>query len=115
MQFRSAVLPAPFGPINAVTRSLSASSRTFRRTCNPPKCNDTLSISRIRSMRLVPSTNASVLFHVAIAAFALFLSTEIEFLHVAVLEQLIARTGKNNTAILENVAVIGDRQNADDI
>src|SRR4051812_38611093 len=108
MQLRSAVLPAPFGPMRAVIFPFSASRRTFCRTCNPPKLSETCSISRIRSIRLMPSANAAILLDVAIAAFARFLLTEIEFLHIAVLEQLLARAGKHDPAVFEDVAVVGN-------
>src|SRR5262245_32106092 len=108
MQFRSAVFPAPLGPIRAVTRPLSTSSRTLRRTCNPPKLNETSSISSIRSMRLMPPADTAVLFHIAITALVLFLLTEVEFLDVAVLKQLLALAGEHHAAILQDVAVIGD-------
>src|SRR5262249_53104188 len=83
--------------------------------CNPPKLNETSSISRMRSMHLVPSPGTAVLFYVAVAALALLPLAEVKLLHVAVLEQLLARAGKYHPAVLQDVAVVSDGEDAGDV
>ena len=45
MQLSNAVLPAPFGPISAVTLPVQGVEPTSRNTCKPPKLERQTSIS----------------------------------------------------------------------
>src|SRR5262249_5222350 len=112
MQLRSAVLPAPFGPISAVISPRDASSVTLRKTSSPPKRSVRLATSRIRSIRLVPPSDATILLDVAIAAFLALCFSEVKFFHVAVGKQLFARAVKYDAAVFQDVAVVSDRKHA---
>src|SRR5436305_3097011 len=107
MQLSTLVLPAPFGPISANSSPRSTRNDTWSSTCRPPKCNDSASTSS----SAIPSPGAAILLDSAIAApFRAAGLAEIELLDVAVLAQSRAVAIEHDTAVLQHVAVVGDRE-----
>src|SRR6476660_4866879 len=107
MQLSTLVLPAPFGPISARSSRRSTASVMPSSTTRPP--NRSRKSSTASSA--IPSPAAPILLDRAVArARAALRLAEIELLNVAVRAQSRAVAVENAAAVLEDVAVIGNRQ-----
>src|SRR5476651_1466861 len=85
MQFRTLVLPAPFGPIKAINSPGSTAKDTLSSTVRPPKRKLRPSIAS----SAIPSPRPTILFDVAVGAARAAVRirvalAEIELLHVLV-------------------------------
>src|SRR3954464_14825748 len=104
MQFSTLVLPAPFGPISAISSPGPTSKEIPSRTVSPPKrrLNSSMASSAI------PPPGAAVLLHVAVrAALALGLA-EIELLHVRMTFQSLTIAIEHDASILHHVRMIAE-------
>src|SRR5690242_4623091 len=104
MQLSTLVLPAPFGPISAMSSPDATSKEIPSSTVRPPK-------RRLKSsMRssAIPSPRPPVLLHVAIGtALALCLS-EVELLHVAVAFQSFAVAVEHDASVLHDIGIVAE-------
>src|SRR5436305_5001541 len=107
IQLSTLVLPAPFGPIRANNSPRLTRSETRSSTCRPPK----RSVNSSTSSSAIPSPGAAILLHGAVTApFRTPGMAEIEFLDIAVLAQSRAVAIEHDTAVLQHVAVVGNRE-----
>src|SRR3990172_7434152 len=105
-QFRTEVLPAPFGPISANSSPGRASNDTPSRTCSPPKASETASTCKVGPSP-IPAPAPAVLLDLAVAAAALAAAAEIELADVLVAAQPLGRAVEDDAAVLDHVAVVG--------
>src|SRR5688500_6976652 len=107
MQLSTLVLPAPLGPISASSSPRSTEIDTSSSTTRPPKRRPSL----LTSSSAIPPPAPAILLDLAIAApVAAGRLAEIEFLDVDVSSQPCGVTVEHDTAILQHITVIGDRE-----
>src|SRR5262245_56511506 len=106
MQLSTLVLPAPFGPIRANSSPAATANETSSSTVRPPNRK----VRRSTASSAIPSPTAPVLLHVAVAAALTCRLAEVEFLDVRVVAQPLGAAVQHHTAVLQHVAVVGDRE-----
>src|SRR5689334_2629269 len=107
MQLSTLVLPAPLGPIRAISSAASTASETPSSTLRPPKAR----LRSVISSSAIPSPIATVLFDRTIAAaLAGIRLPEIELAHVRVLGEALGAAVEHDAAVFQDVAVVDHAQ-----
>src|SRR5947208_12542771 len=106
MQLSTLVLPAPFGPMSAMSSPLSTAKETRSSTTSPP--NRRVSASTASSA--IPPPAPTILLDVAVASPRAGRLAEIEFLDVRVAAQPLGAAVEHDAAVLHHVAVVRDRE-----
>src|SRR6201994_2214395 len=106
MQLSTLVLPAPFGPISAMSSPGAAANETSSSTTSPPNRR----VRRSTASSAIPPPAPAILLDVAIAAPRAGAAAEIELLHVGMLAQPLGGAIEHDAAVLHHVAVVGYRQ-----
>src|ERR1700754_1314288 len=103
MQFRTLVLPAPFGPISANSSAFSTAKETPSSTVSPPKRSESFSISS----SAIPSPASAILLHIAIGT-PFTRAAEIEFLNVGMVFKPLRVAIEDHAAVFQHIAAVGD-------
>src|SRR5262245_18685230 len=104
-QLKALVLPAPLGPMSANSSAGCTANDRSSSTARPPKSKDRLSTSS----SAIPPPAAPVLLHVTAAASRPAAALpEIELLDIGMVAQARAVAVEHDTAVLHDVAVVGD-------
>src|SRR5258705_7961012 len=107
MQLRTLVLPAPLGPISAISSAASTASETRSRTSSPPKAR----LRSVISSSAIPSPIATVLLDGAIAAaLAGARLPQIELAHVRMIGEAPGAAVEHDAAVFQNVTVVDHAQ-----
>src|SRR6266550_7121984 len=107
MQFRSAGLPAPFGPTIATNSPSSAFSEMPLMSHETPEPQR--EIANLECHSSPPLPLAAILLDVAIAfGFGLRRSPKVEFTHIRIGYEFHCIPGKNDAAAFHHVTKIGD-------
>src|SRR3954466_4918735 len=104
IQLSTLVLPAPFGPISAISSPGATAKEIPSRTVNPPKWRLKSSIAS----SAIPPPGAAVLLHVTVGAALALRLAEIELLHVGMTFQALTIAIEHDASVLHDVGMVAE-------